>query len=151
MLVRSGYSSIYNRKPSLPCFQWRATTISATHCRHRDLSFAALSLAVFKLQSRWITTKHSAQKIHFQGVFITITARFFSVCPSFRRILFHSPTPSIAPPLHPSPFLHALRCFSPQLPPGGCPFSSCHVSCSILLTTCKAAATCANRRCHWPA
>lgn len=111
MLVRSGYSSIYNRKPSLPCFQWRATTISATHCRHRDLSFAALSLAVFKLQSRWITTKHSAQKIHFQGVFITITARFFSVCPSFRRILFHSPTPSVAP--HPTPYTLSPR--SPTL------------------------------------
>lgn len=96
MLVRSGYSSIYNRKPSLPCFQWRATTISATHCRHRDLSFAALSLAVFKLQSRWITTKHSAQKIHFQGVFITITARFFSVCPSFPLIFFFFPYPPLS-------------------------------------------------------
>ena len=71
--------------------------------------------------------------------------------PSFRRILFHSPTPSVAPPLHPSPFLHALRCFSPQFPPGGCPFFRCHVSYSFLLTICKAAATCANRRCHWPA
>ena len=96
MLVRSGYSSIYNRKPSLPCFQWRATTISATHCRHRDLSFAALSLTVFKLQSRWITTKHSAQKIHFQGVFITITARFFSVCPSFPLIFFFFPYPPLS-------------------------------------------------------
>ena len=96
MLVRSGYSSIYNRKPSLPCFQWRATTISATHCRYRDLSFASLSLPVFKLQSRWITTKHSAQKIHFQGVFITITARFFSVCPSFPLIFFFFPYPPLS-------------------------------------------------------
>ena len=89
---------------------------------------------------KFIFKEFSSQSQHGSFLSVLLSVAFFSILPP--HLLLHPYT------LHP---FSTLSDTSLQLPPGSCPFSCCHVSCSILLTTCKAAATCANRRCHWPA
>lgn len=61
---------------------------------------------------KFIFKEFSSQSQHGSFLFSLLSVAFFSILPP--HLLLH--------PLHPTPFLHALRCFSPQLPPGGCPF-----------------------------